>query len=277
MRYLLWIIALLWIPLWAEDEVVFVGDKAYPTVKEGIRYEGVSEIGFGEKQAMETVMKQAFKVGPLRGGLDLNLSYDSRGDVPEKRKGFIRIGFAEFEKSNIFLRYSPISRATFGYGLLVNKFTSMDQRCYFGRLGTSDNNLQFILTPTKLGITRLRLKIGKSKIGATVAWDDNADPSLGQAKGGYSFDMEVPLHKIGIYATAEWAKLRDFGEGASIGLLFRKSGWEWSNQFLIYGENFVPSYYDMYYLVSPANLNTEKRQGIYSELSKKFLQDKMMA
>ena len=276
MRKLFVLLALIYFSLYA-DEVVFVGEKAYPTVSEGLKYEGISEMGFGEQQAMETVMKQAFKVGPLRGGMDINISYDSRGNVPEKKKGFLRIGFVEYNKGNVFLRYSPIVKATFGYGLLVNQYTSLDQRCYFGRLGSPSANLQFILTPTELSIVRLRGNIGKSNIGATIVWDDNADEALGQAKGAYGVDLEVPLHKIGLYATAEWAKLRDYGAGASLGILFRKKGWEWSNQLLLYGEKFVPAYYDLYYEVSPANLNTEKREGILSQLSKRFFQDKMIA
>lgn len=258
------------------DEIVFVGEKAYPTVKEGIKYEGVSEIGLGEKQAMETVMKQAFKLGALKGGIDLNVSYDSR-EMPEKKVGFLRIGFVEYDKNTVFLRYSPITRATFGYGLLVNKYTSLDQRCYYGRLGSPENNLQFLLSPTKVGMVRLRGNVGNIKIGSTIVWDDNADPSLGQAKGGYSADVEVPLGKLGLYATAEWAKLRDYGAGVSLGVLFRKESWEWSNQLLFYGDKFVPAYYDMYYEVSPANLQTEKRQGLFSQLSKRFLQDRMIA
>jgi len=276
MRKLLAMIMFLSFSLFA-DEVVFVGEKAYPTVGEGIKYEGISEMGFGEKQAMETVMKQAFKVGALRGGMDINVSYDSRGEVPEKKKGFLRIGFMEYSKENIFLRYSPVVKATFGYGLLVNQYTSLDQRCYFGRLGSQSANLQFLLTPRELGIVRLRGNIGRGNIGATIVWDDKADVTLGQAKGAYGVDLEFPLHKIGLYATAEWAKLRDYGAGASLGILFRRKGWEWSNQLLLYGEKFVPSYYDLYYEVSPANLNTEKREGIFSQLSKRFLQDKMIA
>lgn len=258
------------------DEVVFVGDKAYPTVKEGIKYEGVSEIGLGEQKAMETVMKQAFKFGALRGGIDLNVSYDSR-EMPEKKAGFLRIGFVEYNKESVFLRYSPVVRASFGYGLLVNKYTSLDQRCYYGRFGSSENNLQFLLSPTKLGMARLRWSVRKIKIGSTVVWDDKADPSMGQAKGAYGVDIEAPLSRWGLYATAEWAKLRDFGAGFSAGILFRKGTWEWSNQLQFYGDRFVPSYYDMYYEVSPANLQTEKRQGFFSQLSKRFLQDKMIA
>ncbi|MGC8843352.1 MAG: hypothetical protein ACP5QS_05390 [bacterium] len=269
-------ILLLSFPLFA-DEVVFVGEKAYPTVGEGIKYEGVSEMGFGQKQAMETVMKQAFKVGALRGGIDMNVSYDSRGDVPEKKKGFLRIGFMEYSKKTIFLRYSPIVKATFGYGLLVNQYTSLDQRCYYGRLGSPINNLQFLLTPKELGMIRLRGAIGKSNIGATIVWDDRSQIPLGQAKGAYAYDFEIPLHKIGLYATCEWAKLRDYGAGASLGILFRKKGWEWSNQLLFYGDKFVPSYYDPYYEVSPANLNTERREGLLSQLSKRFLQNRMIA
>jgi|YelNatPaOPRAMG01_1025707.scaffolds.fasta_scaffold08047_5 hypothetical protein len=276
MRKLFVLLVLISFSLYA-DEVVFVGEKAYPTVSEGIKYEGISEMGFGEKQAMETVMKQAFKIGPVRGGMDINVSYDSRGDVPEKKKGFLRIGFVEYNKGITFLRYSPITRATFGYGLLINQYTSYDQRCYYGRLGSPSTNLQFLLTPRELGIVRLRGNIGKSKIGMTLVWDDKANVALGQAKGAYGVDLEMPLHKIGLYATAEWAKLRDYGAGASIGLLFKKAGWEWSNQVLLYGDKFVPSYYDPYYEVSPANLNTEKREGIFSQLSKRFLQNKMIA
>lgn len=276
MKKLFALLAFFALTLWADDEVVFVGEKAYPTVKEGIKYEGVSEIGLGEKQAMETIMKQAFKVGALRGGIDLNLSYDSR-EMPEKKAGFLRIGFMEYNKGTIFLRYSPIVRATFGYGLLVNKYTSLDQRCYYGRLGSSNNNLQFLLTPTRVGMVRLRGMLGKIRLGSTIVWDDKADSSLGRAKGGYAMDIEAPLHRIGLYATTEWAKLRDYGTGLSAGLLFRKGGWEWSNQLLFYGERFMPSYYDMYYEVSPANLETEKRQGFFSQLSKRFLRDKMIA
>ncbi len=275
MKKILSIFALFCLTLWA-DEIVFVGEKAYPTVKEGIKFEGVSEIGLGEKQALETVMKQAFKLGVLRGGIDLNVSYDSR-DMPEKKAGFLRIGFVEYNKENVFLRYSPIVRASFGYGLLVNRYSSLDQRCYYGRFGSSQNNLQFLLTPTKLGIARLKGSLGNIKIGSTVVWDDDAGPSLSQTKGAYGIDIEVPLKRLGLYATAEFAKLRDYGAGISVGALLKKGSWEWSNQLLFYGDKFVPSYYDMYYDVSPANLQTKKRQGFFSQLSKLFLQDRMIA
>lgn len=275
MKKVLALFSLFCLALWA-DEVVFVGEKAYPTVKEGIKYEGVSEISFGEKQAMETIMKQAFKLGELRGGIDLNISYDSR-EMPEKKARFLRIGFMEYNKETVFLRYSPVVRASFGYGLLVNKYSSLDQRCYYGRLGSPKNNLQFLLSPTKLGIARFRGTLANISIGSTVAWDDNAEPSLGQAKGGYGIDIEAPLSRLGLFATAEWAKLRDYGAGASLGILFRKGAWEWSNQLLFYGDRFVPSYYDMYYDVSPANLQTEKKQGFFSQLSKRFFQDRMIA
>lgn len=261
------------------DEIVFVGDKAYPVVQQGIKYEGTSEVALGQGQQMQTMVKQAFKIGGLRGGMDINISYDTRGEQDStSKKNFLRIGFVEYNRPNLFLRYSPLHRATFGYGLLINKYTSLDQGIYYAKFGSSFTNLQVLLTPTDLRIARFNTTIGNNlRLGLTAVWDEDAKESLGMAKGGYSLDLEVPLHKMGLYGCAEVAKLRNYGKGASVGLIFRKSGWEWQNQVLAYGKNFTPGYYDAYYEVSPANLNTPARRGIVSQLSKQFLQGRMLA
>lgn len=261
------------------DELVFVGDKGYLAVEEGIKYEGISEVALGQEQQMQTMVKQAFKIGGLRGGMDINISYDTRGQQDStSKKNFLRIGFLEYNRPNLFLRYSPLSRATFGYGLLVNKYTTLDQGIYYAKLGPSSTNLQVLLTPTDLRIARFNTAIGNNvRLGITAVWDEDAEESLGMAKGGYALDLEVPLHKMGLYGCAEVAKLRNYGKGALVGLIFRKSGWEWQNQVLTYGKNFNPGYYDAYYEVSPANLNTPARHGIVSQLSKQFLQGRMLA
>jgi hypothetical protein len=198
------------------------------------------------------------KVGEFTGGADIRVLYDTPGGLQQpvdSSKVFITLGFANYQGKDCRARYGSIVSATLGRGLLMKEFTTSQRKMYY--FGSESSTAAFHLFSTDTHLTAIRGVVGVSsdtRLGVTYVGDsDRSNPDA--PPWGYAVDLTTNIRRLGMVGYGEYARLEGKGFGLATGVDLKRGLVELRHEVQHSSHNFVPSYYDQYYEVQPADLS----------------------
>jgi len=271
------LVVLVTAPARAEDQILFAGDKEFRNLEPGLHLAGEARAEVKEEgKEAETKAKPTLKLRGLTAGADLRMAYNTPGGLDsgvDTSRVLLKLGFVDFQRKETRVRYSSIASMTLGRGLLINNYASNERRAYYAGVQGKQGACHVLTTDTHLTAARVNLKLkGGIQMGGTYV-EDTERPA-GTPASAYSVDLQVPLRLplLPLTAYGEFAKLKGAGQGFSLGALYSAGGGklQWRHEISHYGARFVPGFYDAYYEVQPANLDTTaglERTGFLSEVT----------
>lgn len=251
----------------------------------------VGYIKAGTTDAWSLSWRPDFKFGAWGLGLDLNMPLGN--DRPEGYESLV-FRYAEYDDGQKGLRYGFLQGITWGHGLLVKNYSTtvggpilasnnqMGIRGYYNwdtfgvsALNTWSHIYGVRLTEKVKPVEFLpMLTLGQGYIadadGINVKQTDGTTRNF-PAQAGIELDASMPL-PLGFNGYAEYARLMNYGQGASAGI-------DWGIDLMAFaatfdvgyrmlGANFTPGYFNADYEINPTDLTSvgaSSRNGYFAE------------
>lgn len=255
-------------------------------VESGQTSSGFGVLQIGDYTYGKTTLSKDFEFSRFDVGADLifYIPFDSDAPYPEDASfiNFRHIGYTDDHNQ---FRWGRLRGVTMGQGLLMESYDSgsfgsttfgLDKAGFLGRTQFGHHQIDTLYTassvigvryqrPLPEGITFFGVPI---LVGATYVTDtDGVDRTYEGTtitrpeQDGYAFDAAVPIAGDFLIGFGEYTKLVDHGDGAAIGIrgYFGEylANFSYRLQYLRFGADFVPSYFNSSYEATPFNFSTD--------------------
>lgn len=245
----------------------------------------------------ELVLQPEFKRGRLGLGLNLLLRWNEEEGF--RNEDWDEIGnivnyvqWAEKGAEPLYLHLGKVSNATLGHGFIVDRYSNQGTDTTKGILGSVlDINLEYGGLETLVNdVTEARVYAGriyfrplkntdiplvnKVILGATYVNDTKSKLGGSDDLKVYGVDFELPIYEEVLAFYADYAKIKDFGEGIALGLagklqLSSMINWTCKTEFRDIEAKFIPSLFNSLYEVTRVGTSSiqqaKEQKGWYGE------------
>lgn len=242
----------------------------------GLSGAGIGYLIVGSSEVATAAWHPDFKFGPLNVGLDVNIPMGGNS-IPA---GFDNIvwRYIGYDDDLRGLRYGVIESLTWGYGLLLDRYSTRlsgtvllnnQQSAFLGYLNTNDCTVRALATKTGLDGVRVEKKVNpRLTVGGTFLsdYDGVIVPATGilQQVNGAGIDVTVPL-PMNFEGYAEAAQLLNRGNGFTAGVSWGQdimvAKATLSAEYRILDKGFAPGYFNSEYEYNPVNLASLEATG----------------
>jgi hypothetical protein len=281
------------LPAWRKN-IKMAGELGTEVINEKVEGKSVS------KMYQRISFQPEFKIGKIGIGLDLFLlidennkirkeDWDELSDIIEK---IIYIRYGE-KRDPFYIKLGGLDGVTLGHGMIMNNYSNLInyptvrkkgvelgvRRKLYGLEAMVDDLRRANIYGTRvylmpLGGNNLPF-LNKFTIGATYCFDKNPRGD-GKDISIMGLDAELPLKEgemLDIILYADWASIRDHGEGISApGLLIRVPLIMLKAEYRMMDNNFIPGYFNYLYELERdrkviSTSKQPKKRGFYAELA----------
>lgn len=244
----------------------------------------------------ELVLQPEFKRGKLGVGLNVLLRWNDKGfrDEDWNEIGNIvnYVQWAEKGDEPLYLRLGKLSNATLGHGFIVDRYSNqgtdtskgilgsvLDINLGYGGLETLVNDVtdarlyagRIYFTPLKNSTIPL---VNKIILGATYVNDTKSKQGSSDDLKVYGADFGLPIYEDVLTFYADYAKIKDLGEGKAVGLAGKLQlrsiiTGACKTEFRDIEDKFIPALFNSLYEVTRLGTSSiqqaKKQKGWYGE------------
>jgi len=234
----------------------------------------------------ELVLQPEFKKGKFSMGLNLLLRWNDKDGFRDKDWDEVGniinyVQWAQKDDSPLYLRLGKLSNTTLGHGFIVYRYSNRGTDTSKEFLGSVlDINLEYGGVETLVNdVTEPRLYGGRiyatplknidiplvNKIILGATYVNDTEPKLGDKNDLtiYGADLELPIYDKALACYVDYAKIKDFGDGLSLGLggklTFPMSNLDYKTEFRDLEAKFIPALFNpLYEITRPGTSSIEQ-------------------